>query len=411
MTEIVIIGAGQAGSALAIKLRKLGFDGKLTLIGEESTLPYRRPPLSKSYLLGEMPVARLALRPREFYDKYAIDLRLGTEAMAIDRAAKTVTMGDDILHYDQLALTTGSIARGLPADMGDGLAGVYRLRSLLDADAMLTELTPNRRVLIIGGGYIGLEVAAASAMRGLRVTVVEVAERILHRVASAETADYFRTLHRRHGVTVIEGVGVMQLDGTDRVERVRLADGDCLEVDFVVVGIGIMPATALADLAGLAIADGIRVDAYGRSSDESIWAAGDCAAFPYRGRQIRLESVPHAIEQAECVAANMLAIAKDGLVRPYLAAPWFWSDQYDVKLQIAGLNTGYDVAIRRPGRHGDAFSVWYYRGQRLCAVDAINDPQAYMIGKKLIAGDISPPCAVIGDGTYDLKALLTAEAG
>ena len=378
MGHIVVVGAGQAGASLVAKLRKDGFDGELTLIGAEPVPPYQRPPLSKGYLLGEMALERLYLRPESFYAEQGVTLRLGQEVTAIDPAERTVTLGDEVLRYDDLVLTTGSEPRRLPAAIGGDLDGVFVVRSLADVDAMAAHVTEGKRALIVGGGYIGLEAAAVAAKRGVQVTLVEMADRILQRVAAPETSDYFRALHGGHGVDIREGVGLERLLGETQVNGAVLSDGSALEVDFVVVGVGIAPATALAEAAGLEIDNGIKVDGLGRTSDPHIWAAGDCTSFPHRGRRLRLESVPNAIDQAECVAGNLLGAGKD-----YVPKPWFWSDQYDVKLQIAGLNTGYDRIVTRQG-DGPTVSFWYYRGDDLLAVDAMNDPRAYMIGKRLI---------------------------
>ncbi len=402
MSHIVVVGAGQAGSSLVVKLRNLGFGGGITLIGEEPAPPYQRPPLSKAYLLGEMTPERLYLRPGTFYGEQNINLRLGRRVDAVDPVARTVATGDETLAYDQLALTTGSVPRRLPAAIGGDLGGVHTVRSLADVDAMAGEFAAGRRVLIVGGGYIGLEAAAVAAGKGLSVTLVEMAGRILQRVAAPETSGYFRALHRSHGVDVIEGVGLDRLTGDGRVTGAKLADGRVLDVDFVIIGVGIVPATALAEAAGLEIENGIRTDATGRTSDPSIWAAGDCASFPFRGARIRLESVPNAIDQAEVVAENML-----GANRDYVASPWFWSDQYDVKLQIAGLNTGYDDVVTRAGE-GGSVSFWYYRGDALIAVDAMNAARDYMIAKRLIEAGKSPDKGVIADPATNMKALLKA---
>ncbi|WP_425044715.1 NAD(P)/FAD-dependent oxidoreductase [Primorskyibacter sp. S87] len=401
MSRIVVIGAGQAGASLVAKLRSAGFEGEITLIGSEPVPPYQRPPLSKAYLLGEMALERLFLRPESFYVDQNIDLRLGQTVTAIDPVAKTVTVDDAILSYDQLALTTGSRPRRLPPAIGGDLDRVFEVRGLADVDAMAPEVSDGARALIVGGGYIGLEAAAVCAKRGVEVVLVEMADRILQRVAAPETSAYFRDLHRAHGVDIREGVGLETLTGTDgKVTGATLSDGSTVAVDFVVVGVGIMPATGLAEQAGLQIENGIRVDANGRTSDPSIWAAGDCASFPYQGVRIRLESVPNAIDQAEAVAENMLGAGKE-----YVAKPWFWSDQYDVKLQIAGLNAGYDRVVTRKG-DGQTASFWYYKGDQLVAVDAMNDPRAYMIGKRLIeAGKTADP-AIVGDPEIDLKPLL-----
>ena len=401
MQNIIVIGAGQAGSAAVAQLRKSGFTGSITLIGEESALPYQRPPLSKKYLLGEMDLERLYLRPESFYTDNEITLRLNSRVDAIDRSGKTVTADGETLPYDALILTTGSAPRYLPAKIGGDLDGVYVVRGLTDVDAMAPEFRDGAKVLIVGGGYIGLEAAAVAASKGLKVTLVEMADRILQRVASPETSTYFRDLHNSHGVDIREGVGLETLLGEGRVSGARLSDGSELDVDFVIVGVGITPATTLAEAAGLDIDNGIKTDGQGRTSDPAIWAAGDCASFPYRGERIRLESVPNAIDQSECVAENILGAGKT-----YVPQPWFWSDQYDVKLQIAGLNTGYDRVITRAGDKPGAVSFWYYQGNTLLAVDAANDPRAYMIGKRLIDGGKSPDADLIANPDTDLKSLL-----
>jgi len=396
------VGAGQAGASLAAKLRALGYAGSLTLIGEESAPPYQRPPLSKGYLLGEMELERLYLRAPSFWEEQNVTLRLGAKVTAIDPAARTLSVDGETIGYDKLALTTGSVPRRLPAAIGGALGGVYTVRTLADVDAMAPEFRQGRRLLVIGGGYIGLEAAAVAAKLGLEVTLVEMAPRILQRVASPETSAWFRNVHGDHGVKILEGTGLERLLGEDRVSAARLSDGTELAVDFVIVGVGIAPATELAEAAGLAIDNGIRTDEQGRTSDPAIWAAGDCASFPYRGGRLRLESVGNAIDQAEVVAENMLGAAK-----PYEAKPWFWSDQYDVKLQIAGLNTGYDRIVTRRGE-GDAVSFWYYQGDRLLALDAMNDSRAYMVGKRLIEMGKSPDPAAVENPATDLKALLKA---
>jgi len=400
MSHIVVIGAGQAGASLVGKLRSEGFEGDITLLGAEDGPPYQRPALSKAYLLGEMERDRLFLRPREWYEGNDINLRTGTRAVAVDAASKTVTLEDnEVLTYDHLAFTTGSHPRTLPAAIGGELDGVYTVRDLADADAMTPEFVAGRRLLIIGGGYIGLEAAAVAAKLGLKVILVEMADRILQRVAAAETSDYFRDLHTVNGVDIREGVGLDRLVGDGHVTGAVLSDGMELDVDFVIVGVGIYPATALAESAGVAYDNGILTDAQGRTSDPNIWAAGDCATLAWKGEQIRIESVGNAIDQAETVARNILGADTD-----YAPKPWFWSDQYDCKLQIAGLNIGYDNVVTR--RVDDAQSHWYYSGDTLLAVDAMNDPRSYMIGKRLIEAGKSPASDVIADPMTDMKALL-----
>ena len=399
MKNIVIIGAGQAGQVVASTLRAQGFNGTVTLIGDENAAPYQRPPLSKAYLLGDLELDRLMLRPEAHYADNDITLIKGRSVTAIDREAKTVSLGDEILPYDALALTTGSAARRLPAAIGGELEGVYTMRSLADADAIAPEFKEGASVLIVGGGYIGLEAAAVAAKKGLNVTLVEMSDRILQRVASEETSTYFRELHQRHGVDIIEGVGLKTLTGDDRVSGAELTDGRALDVDFVIVGVGIIPGMALAEAAGLEIDNGIKTDLFARTSDPSIFAAGDCASFPHEGQQMRLESVGNAIDQATIVAKNML-----GAETEYVAKPWFWSDQYDVKLQIAGLSTGHDqVAVRKTE---DTLSHWYYKEGALIAIDAMNDPRAYMVAKRLIESGKTAAPEKAADPSVDLKVLM-----
>lgn len=400
MGHVIVIGAGQAGASCVAKLRNGGFEGSVTLIGAEPVPPYQRPPLSKAYLMGDMTLERLFLRPEAFYADNNIDLRLGQEVSTIDVAAQTVHLGDEVLSYDDLVLATGSVPNRLPASIGGALEGVHVVRDLADVDAMAPRFESGARALIVGGGYIGLEAAAVASKLGVKVTLVEMAERILRRVAASETSDFFRKLHQSHGVEIREGVGLDRLLGDGAVTGARLTDGSELDVDFVIVGVGIQPGTALALEAGLDVENGIKVDATGQTSVPHVWAAGDCTSFPYADTRIRLESVPNAIEQAECVAENIMGAGKS-----YQAKPWFWSDQYDVKLQIAGLNTGYDQVVTRRGE-GESVSFWYYAGAQLLAVDAMNDPRGYMVGKRLIESGKSPAADLIADAATDLKALL-----
>ena len=319
---------------------------------------------------------------------------------AIDPGARTLRLGGEVLEWDMLALATGSRPRRLPAAMGGDLAGVFTLRDIADVDAMRDRFRAGcargdrggRLHRARGGGGVAAEL-------GLDVTVVEAAARILQRVASPQTSDWFRALHRSHGVRILEGTGLERLTGDAHVEAARLADGRDIAADFVMVGVGVAPETALAEASGLAIDNGIATDAQGRTSVPGIWAAGDCASFPWRGGRLRLESVQNAIDQAEHVAMAMLGRSDD-----YRPMPWFWSDQYDAKLQIAGLNAGYtSVATRGTG---DAVSFWYYAGDRLVAVDAVNDARAFMVAKRLIAADRSPAPEVVTDPATDLRALL-----
>ena len=401
MIDYLIVGGGQAAASLAEKLRALGADGTITILGEEPVPPYERPPLSKGYLLGEQARERLFLRPEAIYAEKDIGLRLGTRVTAIDPQARAVSAGDEVIPYGQLALVTGSVPIRLPSGIGGDLDGVHTVRTLADIDAMAPRFQEGARVLVIGGGYIGLEAAAVAAKLGLEVTLVEQADRILGRVAAEETANVIRAEHVAQGVDLREGVGLTRLIGEEHVTQAELSDGSTLDVDFVIVGIGIRPATALAEAAGLICENGIAVDDYGRTSDPAIWAAGDCASFPFQGRRLRLESVQNAIDQAECVAANML-----GARTSYAPVPWFWSDQYDLKLQIAGLNTGYDRVVTRG--EGGSLSQWYFAGDRFLAVDAINAPRDFMVGKRLLEAGKTVSPAAIADPATDLKALLKA---
>ncbi len=323
--RVVIVGAGQAGAALAAKLRTLGHDGEIVMLGDEPSPPYQRPPLSKAYLMGEMEEDRLWLRAPEFWAEHGVEMRLGQPVTAIDPVGKTVTVGGEALGYDHLALTTGSTPRRLPAAVGGALEGVFTVRTLADVDAMRGEFVAGRKVIIVGGGYIGLEAAAVASKLGLDATVLEMAPRILQRVAAPETSDYVRGLHQAQGVAVLEATGLDRLVGEVRVTGALLQDGRTLPADFVIVGVGITPNAQLAEAAGLVIDNGIATDAMGRTSDPAIWSAGDCASFPWKGGRIRLESVGNAIDQAEVVAANIL-----GAGEAYQAKPWFWSDQYDL---------------------------------------------------------------------------------
>ena len=399
MSGIVIVGAGQAAASMAAKLRALGYDGAISVIGAEPVPPYQRPPLSKAYLLGEMAVERLTLRADTWWAENDVSLHLGTTVTAIDPNAQVVTLSDgDTLDYTELALCTGATPKRLPAAIGGALGNVFTVRNLADVDAMRALFVPGKRLVVIGGGYIGLEAAAVARKLGLEVTLIEAAPRILGRVACAQTADAIRELHRTHGVEIIEGVGLTQLTGDAQVSGAELSDGRKITADFVIVGIGVTPDNEIAREAGIICENGIAVDLHGRSSDRHIWAAGDCASFPMADGRLRLESVGNAIDMGELVAQNMLGAACD-----YSPKPWFWSDQFDAKLQIAGLNAGYDQVITR---QGEGQSFWYFRAGQLIAVDAISDARAYMIGKRLIEGGKPVTPAQVADPDTDLKVLL-----
>ncbi|UYZ08037.1 FAD-dependent oxidoreductase [Agrobacterium salinitolerans] len=402
--RLVIVGAGQAAFALASKLRALKDERPITIIGSEDAYPYQRPPLSKKYLLGEMSFDRLMFRPEEWYAENNVDMRLSTLVEEIDRAAKTLRMQDGgTLSYDRLVLATGAAPRLLPASIGGDLEGVLTVRDKRDADRLMEEMKPGRRLLVIGGGYIGLEAAAVARKLGLEVTLIEMADRILQRVAAKETADIMRGIHQAHGVSIREKTGLVRLVGMDgRVAAAELSDGSTLDVDFVIVGIGVTPNDRLARESGLDVGNGIVVDDHTRTSDSAIHAVGDCALLPWRGQHVRLESVQNAVDQAEAAAAVLT-----GAATAYDPKPWFWSDQYDAKLQIAGFNLGYDETMLRQGAREGSWSVWYFRDGRFVAVDAVNDAKAYVAGKKLLDTGAEPDRAILADASADLKLLLS----
>jgi len=409
--RIVIVGAGHASAQLCESLRKGGHDGPITLVGEERWLPYQRPPLSKAYLMGDFERERLFVRPRAFYDEAGIDLRLGIRAEAIDRAARTVRLSDGTtLPYDALALLTGARVRPLDCP-GASLRGVHYVRGIDDIDGLMPAVSEAGRAVVVGGGYIGLEAAAVLRKRGLSVTLLHRSPRLLSRVASVETARFFEHLHREEGVDIRLGTTIRAIEGAGRVERVEIERRDAdhvasdtheeLAADLVVAGIGVLPNQSLAVDSGLPTEDGIAVDATCRTNDPAIFAAGDVAWHPHgRWGEIRLESVQNALDQAKTCAAAML-----GRAAPYDATPWFWSDQYDVKLQSVGMPRGYDRAVWRAGDKPRSGSCWLYAEGRLACVEAMNDPRAYMTGKRWIEAGVGPDPQAIGDAATPLKAL------
>ncbi|MFN3319655.1 MAG: NAD(P)/FAD-dependent oxidoreductase [Allorhizobium sp.] len=401
--RLVIVGAGQAAFALAAKLRMLKDTRPIIVFGSEPVLPYQRPPLSKKYLLGEMSFDRLLFRPEAWYAENDVEIRLSTPVEAIDRDRRSVKLFDGSeIAYGTLALATGATPRRLPSAIGGDLEGVFTVRDKADADRLATEMKPGHRLLIIGGGYIGLEAAAVARKLGLDVTLIEMADRILARVAAPQTADAIRAIHAAEGVQIFEKTGLTRLIGDEgRVKAAELSDGRVIDADMVIVGIGVTPNDRLAGDAGLEVQNGIVVDSSGRTSDPAIFAMGDCAVQDWKGQQVRLESVQNAVDQAEAVA-TVLA----GGSEPYRPKPWFWSDQYDVKLQIAGFNLGYDETVVRPGAREGSLSIWYFHAGEFIAVDAINDAKAYVTGKKLLDMGRSVDRSTIADPTLDLKTLI-----
>jgi len=398
--HVVLVGGGHAAAAFVNSVRRAGYGGRLTLVSDEPVPPYHRPPLSKKYLAESLAPAQILIRAEAWYQEQGTTLRLGKRVQRIERESRGIVLDDgERIGYDRLVLLTGARPRRLPADIGGSLQGVLAMRSLADADALAPHLVAGRRLLVVGGGYIGLEAAAVAAGKGLKVTLLEAAPRILQRVAAPATADFFRALHRSHGVEIREGATLRRLVGDGgRVRGAELADGSVIDADVVLVGIGVDPNVELAAGAGLAVDNGVCVDALCRTSDPAILAAGDCCSFDYRGQRIRLESVQNANDQA-AAAAHTVA----GQDKPYAALPWFWSDQYDTKLQIAGLNLGHDDAVVRPGKTERSLSVWYYRGEQLLAVDAINDAAAYVTAKKLLERGASVPKLSVRDTDAQFK--------
>jgi 3-phenylpropionate/trans-cinnamate dioxygenase ferredoxin reductase component len=401
MERIVIIGAGQAGAQAIATLRGEGFSGSLTLVGEEPFAPYQRPPLSKAYLAGDFTRERLFLKPDSFYAEAACDLHLAVAAQSIDRAKRTVRLSSgEILAYDRLLLTTGARVRKLPVPGAD-LAGVHYLRSIADVDAMRRHFSLGARFAVVGGGYIGLEVAAVAVKHGLKVTVIEAAERVMIRAASAQISAFYESEHRAHGVEFVLGAIAEAFDGAGQVEAVRTNLGR-VAADFVLAGIGIVPNCELAQAAGLSCDNGIMVDEYGATSDPDIFAAGDCTSHPaFAGGRVRLESVQNAIDQAKHAALAML-----GKPIAYREVPWFWSDQYDLKLQIAGLAHPRDVTVLRGDPAARKFSVFHLRDGVVAAVEAVNTAPDYIIGRKLIAARAAIAAERLADVSVPIKSLV-----
>ncbi|MEN0000074.1 MAG: FAD/NAD(P)-binding oxidoreductase [Pseudomonadota bacterium] len=399
--KVIIVGGSHAAVACADNLRKLDYDGPIAIHSREPHLPYQRPPLSKGYMSGAVSMDRLLLRPQQWYDDAQIDLHLSSDVTAIDRTAKQVVTGTGERHdFDALVLATGADPRMLSASAGGALPNVFLMRDLGDADALKAVMTPGKKVVIIGGGYIGLEAAAEAAKTGLDVTVVEASSRILQRVACRETADSFRALHAAHGVRIIEDTQITGIvEGDDaKASSVTLDNGDALACDLVIVGIGVSPNTELAVAAGLDVAVGILVDEFGRTDDPAIYACGDCTVLPMNRMPTRLESVQNAHDQAMIVAHNIA-----GQETAYDPEPWFWSDQYDMKLQIAGLNRGYDTVVTRPGKREGSVSHFYFQGETFLAADCLNDGATYMMCRKILAQDLALTPAMAADEAFDLR--------
>ena len=398
--SVAIIGAGQAAAQLIDSLRRRGYVGAITLVGDEG-FPYQRPPLSKKYLAGELGLDRLQLRQPTYFDEQRVELRLGRRAIAINRHSKQVQLDDGaMLEYEHLVIATGSHPRRLKLPGAD-LAGVHYLRSLSDADHLRTEVHVGQHAVIIGGGYIGLEVAATLRQLGMEVTVLEMADRVMNRVVAEPVSRYYEREHASHGVKIELGARVLALRGdTDgRIAAVE-TDRGSIAANLVVVGIGVLPTDELAQSAGLACDNGVIVDEYCRTSDPAIFAIGDCSNHPsaHYGRRIRLESVDNAFEQANTVAANIT-----GTPTQHDRVPWFWSDQYHHKLLIVGLADGHDQAILRGDPANHSFSVCYLRDGEFIAIDTVNMAKDQMAARKLIASRMRPDVTKLSDISIALK--------
>jgi 3-phenylpropionate/trans-cinnamate dioxygenase ferredoxin reductase subunit len=399
MERIVVVGAGQAGVQAVASLRAEGFAGEIALLGDEPFPPYQRPPLSKAYLSGEFVRERLFLKPDSFYAESACELRLATRVKAIDRAAKKTEFEDgSALAYDKLILTTGARVRRLPVP-GDRLEGVHYLRGIADVDAIRPRLKQGTRLAVVGGGYIGLEVAAVAVKLGAEVSVIEAANRVMVRAVTPQLSAYYERTHRAHGVKLLLGATAEAFLGNSQVDAVKTNLGT-VPADLVLVGIGIVPNCELAQKAGLACDNGIMVDEFGATSDPGIFAAGDCTSHPdFYGARVRLESVQNAIDQARHVALSVI-----GKPSPYREVPWFWSDQYDLKLQIAGLARPSDVVVPRGDPVTGKFAVFHLRDGVVVAVEAVNSAPDYIIGRRLIAARAHVAAEKLADMRLPIKS-------
>jgi 3-phenylpropionate/trans-cinnamate dioxygenase ferredoxin reductase subunit len=399
----VIIGGSHAAAQLAPCLRQAGWEGKISIISEEAFPPYHRPPLSKSFLDGSMPLEKMHIRPVQYYQKHNIDLILGSSVTAIDREKKQVVLHDGgTIGYTKLAITTGAKVRRIEL-VGSQLDGVHYLRDIGDVDQIKHFVGKGKSTVIIGGGYIGLETAASLRKLGMEVTVLEAMPRVLQRVTTEEISAFYTRIHTEEGVKIITDASVQSIEGSKHAESVKLADGTELKADLVIIGVGVIPATSLAEEAGLEVGNGIIVDEYARTSDHNIVAAGDCSFHhnPIYGRDLRLESVQNANDQAK-VAANTIC----GKLEAYKALPWFWSDQYDLKLQIAGLSQGFDqVIIRGSTETGRSFAAFYLSEGKLLAVDAINRPKEFMLCKRALSNEVTVDCNLLADESIDIKTV------
>ncbi len=398
---VIIAGAGQAAAQAIISLRHGGFTGEIILAGEEAYLPYQRPPLSKKFLAGELELERLYLRPAQFYADNRVDVRLDTRVEVINPSRKTVRLGGAEVAYDRLILATGSHVRRIPIP-GQDARQVHYLRTIDDVRGIQAGFRPGQRLVVVGGGYIGLEVAAVAVTTGLAVTVVEIADRVMARVVAPPISHFYLKAHEAAGVKFRMETGVTGIRPNGDSVQVVCATGEALPADLVVVGVGILPTTSLAEEAGLKCSSGIIVDEFCRTSDPAIFAAGDCTNHPNSllGRRLRLESVHNAQEQGKTAALSIL-----GKPEAYAQIPWFWSDQYDLKLQMTGIAEQYTAVVMRGDPDKRAFAAFYFVGDQLIAVHAINSPREFMLSKKLIAQGVRLDTAAVANVDVPFKKI------
>jgi len=404
----IVVGASHAGTTLALQLRREGWQGPITLVGAEAELPYHRPPLSKEFLSGAKQLDAMRLRPAKAFADADINLMLGNTVLSIDPEEAGLQLHEGpMLHYDRLALCVGSSVRKLA--LGPDLGNVFYLRTAADAGLLRERLEPGKQAVVIGAGYIGLEVAAVMRQQGMAVTVIETEDRVLARVTAEPVAEFVHGLHAAAGIEFRFSSRVSAIQGENQVHSVRCSNGDEIPADLVVLGVGIEPNTRLAEAAGLTVSDGIQVDEYTQTSDPAIVAAGDCTSHPSQlyGRSLRLESVQNANDQARVAAANLC-----GKSTIYDAVPWFWSDQYDIKLQTVGLSDGYDQIVFR-GDHRDlearSFAAFYLHKGQVIAADCIARPKEFMAAKQLVKNQLSPDAAALADESIEPASWLAQE--
>lgn len=403
MKQVVIVGASHAAAESIASLRKFGWQGKIVLVGDEAMLPYQRPPLSKAYYKGEVEADKLLIRPESFYQKNEVDLMLGRRVTSIDRSNKLIELnGSESVPYDYLILATGTRARKLPIEGADR-ENIHYLRSKEDVDGIKASLSPGAKLLIVGAGYIGLEVAASAVKQGIKVVVFEAMDRVLARVTSPEISTFYQNLHKQEGVDIRLNASLERFEKSGSRLCAIDSKGERLEFDSAIVGIGVIPNIELAEDAQLSCDNGIMVNEYAQTDDTTIYAIGDCSNHHniLYDRRIRLESVPNAVEQAKVAAKS---ICGDPIV--YDQLPWFWSDQYDVKLQTAGLLQGHDQVVIRGDRESRKLAAFYLNEGVLIAVDAINSPAEFMLSKKLIQQKANPNVEQLADPNVSLKELL-----